>query len=40
MPESEVSAGLLAVLTRHAGFLDMQSREALWFPIIKARIVI
>jgi hypothetical protein len=40
MPESEVGAGLLAVLTRHASFLDMQSRETLWFPIIKARSVV
>ena len=34
MPESEVGAGLRAVLTRHASFLDMQTRETLWFPII------
>src|ERR1700720_2217855 len=34
MPESEVGAGLRAVLTRHASFLDMQTRETLWFSII------
>ena len=34
MPESEVGAGLRAVLIRHASFLDMQTRETLWFPII------
>ena len=34
MPESEVGAGLRAVLTRQASFLDMQTRETLWFPII------
>jgi hypothetical protein len=40
MPESEAGAGLLAVLTWHASFLDMQIRETLWFPIIKARGVV
>lgn len=35
MPESEVGAGLQAILTRHASFLDMKTRETLWFPIIK-----
>jgi N-acetylglutamate synthase-like GNAT family acetyltransferase len=34
MPQSEVGAGLRAVLTRHAGFLDMQTRETLWLPVI------
>jgi N-acetylglutamate synthase-like GNAT family acetyltransferase len=34
MPGSEVGAGLRAVLTRHASFLDMQTRETLWFPFI------
>jgi GNAT superfamily N-acetyltransferase len=34
MPESEVGAGLRAVLTPHASFLDMETRETLWVPII------
>jgi len=34
MPEREVGAELWAVLIRHASFLDMQTRETLWFPII------
>jgi N-acetylglutamate synthase-like GNAT family acetyltransferase len=33
MPESEVGAGLRALLTRHASFLDMKARETLWLPI-------
>ena len=33
MPESEIGAGLRAILTRHAGFLDMETRETLWLPI-------
>jgi N-acetylglutamate synthase-like GNAT family acetyltransferase len=33
MPESEVGAGLRATLTRHANFLDMRTRETLWFPM-------
>jgi N-acetylglutamate synthase-like GNAT family acetyltransferase len=34
MPESEIGAGLRAILTRHASFLDMETRETLWVPII------
>ncbi len=34
MPEREVGAGFRAILTRHASFLDMETRETLWFPII------
>ena len=34
MPESEVGAGLQAILTRQASFLDMETRETLWLPII------
>jgi len=34
MPQSEVSAGLQAILTRQARFLDMETRETLWLPII------
>jgi N-acetylglutamate synthase-like GNAT family acetyltransferase len=40
MPESEVGTGLLAVLTRHASFLDMQTRETLWFPVITVPSVV
>src|SRR4029077_4026770 len=34
MPESKVGPGLRAILTRHASFLDMETRETLWVPII------
>ena len=34
MPESEVGARLRVILTRHASFLDMETRETLWLPII------
>jgi N-acetylglutamate synthase-like GNAT family acetyltransferase len=34
MPESDVGAGLRAILTRHASFLGMKTRETLCFPII------
>jgi hypothetical protein len=34
MPQSEVGAGLQAILTRQASFLDMETPETLWFPII------
>jgi N-acetylglutamate synthase-like GNAT family acetyltransferase len=34
MPQSEVGAGLQAILTRQASFLDTETRETLWLPII------
>jgi hypothetical protein len=33
MPRSEVGAELRGILTRHASFLDMKTRETLWLPI-------
>jgi hypothetical protein len=40
MPESEIGAGLRAVLIRHERFLDMQTRETLWFPVITVPSVV
>lgn len=40
MPESEIGAGLRAVLIRHGRFLDMQTHETLWFPIITVPSVV
>lgn len=40
MPESEIGVGLRAVLTRHASFLDMQTRETLWFPLAAGSSVV
>jgi N-acetylglutamate synthase-like GNAT family acetyltransferase len=34
MPESEIGRDLCAILTRHAGFLDMRTRETLWHPVV------
>jgi N-acetylglutamate synthase-like GNAT family acetyltransferase len=40
MPESEIGAGLRAILNRHVRFLDMQTRETLWFPVITVPSVV
>jgi N-acetylglutamate synthase-like GNAT family acetyltransferase len=35
MPETDIGRDLRAVLTRHAGFLDMATRETLWHPVVR-----
>jgi N-acetylglutamate synthase-like GNAT family acetyltransferase len=35
MPETEIGRDLRAALARHAGFLDMATRESLWHPVVR-----